>query len=387
MRSTFPVSRRRVRLSLLIGLGLPLALLAGACTSDTPQAQPDGTAAIGAPFSEGTLPRFPDGTTLRVVTHDSFAVSDAVLQQFTDQTGVKVELLPSGDAVTEVNKAILTKSSPEGDLLFGIDESQLTAAFDADLFQPYEADGLRTVPAGLQVDDQHRVTPIDHGDVCINYDREWFTSQGLPLPTSFDDLAQPALKDKLVVEDPTSSSPGLAFLLATVVAKGGADDTSASAPWMQYWQQLKANGVKVVDGWETAYYSTFSGGSGTGDRPLVVSYASSPPAEVTDPSIPPDQAPTGVMADTCYRQIEFAGVLSGAANPQAAEAFIEFMLSQPFQEDVPGEMYVYPVNSQAALPDAWVKYTTPVPNPLSIPYEQVGADRDGWVQQWSTLFR
>jgi thiamine transport system substrate-binding protein len=379
--------RRRRPLAAVAAAGLALALVAGACGSSSKGDETKGSAALGSALTQGTLPTFPAGTTLKVVTHDSFAVSDSVLKQFTDLTGVEVQLLPSGDAVTEVNKAILTKGNPEGDVLFGIDENLLTSAFDAGLFQPYEATGLKDVPAQFRVDDQHRVTPIDHGDVCINYDRSWFTDQGLPLPTSFADFTQPALKGKLVVEDPSASSPGLAFMLATIASQGGGDDTSSSAAWVQYWQKLKDNGVKVADGWETAYNVDFSGSAGKGDRPLVVSYASSPPFEVTDPSTPPDQTPTGVVADTCYRQTEFAGILQGASNPQAAAAFIEFMLSLPFQEDVPEQMYVFPVNSQAVLPETWQRYTTPVAEPLAIPYEKVGASRDGWIQQWSALFR
>ncbi len=380
---------RRGRGAPLLVIGLALALVAAACSgaSTGSGGDTDGSAVLGSPLSIEPQQRFPEGTTLKVITHDSFAVSDDVLAQFTAQTGVEVQLIPSGDAVTAVNKAILTKGNPEGDVLFGIDENLLTSAFDAGLFQPFEASGLKDVPAQFQVDDQHRVTPIDHGDVCVNYDRTWFTDQGLPLPTTFADLAQPALKNKLVVQDPSASTPGLAFMLATIASQGGGDDASSSAPWVQYWQQLKDNGVKVVDGWETAYNVDFSGSAGKGDRPLVVSYASSPPFEVTDPATPPDRAPTGVIAATCYRQTEFAGVLAGAAQPEAAAAFIEFMLSVPFQEDVPEQMYVFPVNSQAVLPEAWQRYTTPVADPLAIPYAQVGTNRDGWVQQWSALFR
>ncbi len=380
---------RRSRRPVLVAVGLVLALVAAACSGagSGSGGSSDGTAVLGSPLTIEPLQRFPEGTTLKVVTHDSFAVSEDVLAQFTSQTGVEVQLIPSGDAVTMVNKAILTKGNPEGDVLFGIDENLLTSAFDAGLFQPYEAIGLKDVPAQFQVDPEHRVTPIDHGDVCVNYDRTWFTDQGLPLPTTFADLTQPALKGKLVVQDPSASTPGLAFMLATIASQGGGDDTSSSAAWVQYWQQLKDNGVKVVDGWETAYNVDFSGSAGKGDRPLVVSYASSPPFEVTDPATPPEQAPTGVIAATCYRQTEFAGVLAGAAQPEAAAAFVEFMLSLPFQEDVPEQMYVFPVNSQAVLPEAWQRYTTPVAEPLAIPFEQVGANRDGWVQQWSALFR
>ncbi len=383
-RTTSP---KRRHTAVLAAVGLVLALVAGACGTGTTDDTTKGSAVLGPAVSQGTLPRFPDGTKVRVVTHDSFSVSDDVLRQFTDQTGIEVQLIASGDAVAEVSKAILTKGNPEGDVLYGIDENMLSAAFAAQLFQPYQAQGLQNVAAAYQVDPQHRVTPIDHGDVCVNYDRSWFTEKGLPLPTTFADLVQPALAGKLVVEDPSSSSPGLAFLLGTIASLGGGDDPEPTAAWLQYWQQLKANGVKVADSWETAYNVDFSGSAGKGDRPLVVSYASSPPSEVTDPATPPEQAPTGVVAGTCYRQTEFAGVLTGAQNPDAAKAFIEFMLTLPFQEDAPGQMYVFPVNGQAQLPEAWVTYTTPVDKPLSIPYEQVGANRDRWIQQWSTLFR
>ena len=381
------VHRRRAASGSVLALVAVLAVVITACSSAGDGAGTGSVGSIPAQVDDGAVVRFPEGTTIRVVTHDSFAVSEDVLQSFTEESGVEVELLPSGDAVTAVNRAILTADNPEGDLLFGIDENLLSAAFDAELFTPYEAQGLDAVPEQYQVDPQHRVTPIDHGDVCVNYDRSWFTERSLPVPETFDDLTAPELDGTLVVEDPTSSTPGLAFLLATIAARGDGGDGASDPAWLGYWQQLADNGVKVVDGWETAYNIDFSGSAGQGDRPLVVSYASSPPFEVTDPSTPPDQAPTGVVAETCYRQTEFAGVLRGAEEPDAAAAFVEFMLTVPFQEDVPEQMYVFPVNRDAQLPETWERYTTPVPDPLAIPYEEVGAQRDAWVQQWSELFR
>ena len=365
--------------------GVSLLLVSGCGSSSTKSAT--ATDAGPSVMTDGTLPRFPEGTTIKVVTHDSFAASQEVLDEFTAETGVKVEILPSGDAGTMVNTAILTKDSPQGDLLFGIDENQLATAFDAGLFQSYAAAGLDGVPTDLQVDPSHRVTPIDHGDVCVNFDRPWFTAQDQPLPTGFDALASADLSGRLVVEDPSTSTPGLSFLLATIAHFGGGDDTGAHPAWLDYWRQLKADGVTVVDSWETAYYSSFSGGSGTGDRPLVVSYASSPPAEVTDPTVAVDATPTGVVTDTCYRQTEFAGVLAGSAQARAAEAFIEFMLTPTFQQDMPAQMYVYPVLSSATLPEVFEKYTAPVSNSLSIPFADVAANRDRWIQQWSSVFR
>ena len=374
----------------ILTLALGVTLVAGCGSSGSKTAT--GTSAtpgttIAPVMVDGALPRFPDGTVLRVVTHDSFAVSADVLDQFTAATGVKVELLPSGDAGAMVNAAILTKDDPQGDVLFGIDENLLAAAFDSELFQRYGAGGLAGVPQSYRVDDQHRVTPIDHGDICVNFDRSWFADRQLSAPSDLSALTDGRYRSTLVVEDPSSSSPGLSFLLATIATFGGAEDTGANPAWLQYWRNLRANDVSVVDSWETAYYSSFSGSSGEGDRPLVVSYASSPPAEVTDTSLPVDESPTGALASTCYRQIEFAGVLSGANEPKAAAAFIEFMLMNPFQRDMPGQMYVYPVVTGTELPATFAKYTVPVADPLALPYAVVAANRDRWITQWASLFR
>lgn len=363
---------------------LLLALVVAACGSSDPA---KGSTTIAPVLVDGALPRFEEPVTLKVVTHDSFAVSQSILDSFEAMTNVKVELIPSGDAVAMTNAAILTAGNPVGDMIFGIDENLLGSALSSDLLIAYRPAGIDAVDPAYILDPSGRATPIDHGDVCVNFDRASFERSGTPIPSTFDGLTGPAVKNDLVVEDPSASSPGLAFMLATIAKFGGGDDTSENAPWLEYWKRLKSNGVMVVDGWETAYYGSFSGGSGKGDRPLVVSYASSPPAEVTDTSIAVDDSPTGVITDTCYRQTEFAGILRGAAHPEAAAAFIEWMLADPFQSDVPTQMYVYPVVSGTQLPEVFAKYTAIVDSPLSIPFAEVAANRDRWIAQWSELFR
>lgn len=378
----------RVRSVRIGGVLLSILLLVlGACGDSTRSTSSPDTVGSDPILTDGTLPRFPEGTTLRVVTHDSFAVSSDVLDLFTAETGVTVEILTQGDVGTMVNAAILTVDHPQGDLLFGIDENMLPSAFDAGLFQPYTAAGLKGVAPSYQVDDQHRVTPIDHGEVCVNFDRRWFASHGQAVPQRLEDLAAPDMRDQLVVEDPSSSSPGLAFLLATIAHFGGGDDTGPNPAWLDFWRSLKANDVSVVDSWDAAYYGSFSGSSGLGDRPLVVSYSSSPPAEVIDTSIAVDDTPTGVIVDTCYRQIEFAAVLAGASEPRAAQAFIEFMLTQRFQQEMPSLMYVYPVVDGVSLPEIFEKYTTPIAEPFTLPFDEVAANRERWISQWASVFR
>ncbi|MBX7550572.1 thiamine ABC transporter substrate-binding protein [Streptomyces sp. NPDC004232] len=321
--------------------------------------------------------------TVTLVSHDSWAVSKSVLQDFEKKTGYKVKVLKDGDAGQAVNKAVLTKDNPQGDVFFGVDNTLLSRALDNGLFQPYQAKGLDQVGAAYQLDkDKHRVTPIDYGDICVNYDKAYFSAHKLTPPQSFADLAKPAYKNLLVTENAATSSPGLGFLLGSAAQFG---DTG----WQDYWKKLKANGVKVVDGWEQAYYQEFSGSSegkkAGGDRPLVVSYASSPPAEVIYAKKRPSTAPTGVANGTCFRQIEFAGLLSNAHNPKGAKAFIDFLVSKEFQEDMPLNMYVYPVLKGAKVPAEFTAYGPAAQHPETMAPGTIAANRDQWVKAWTSL--
>ncbi len=318
-----------------------------------------------------------------LVSHDSWAVSKSVLAAFEKQSGYKVHVLKSGDAGQAVNKAILTKDNPQGDVFFGVDNTLLSRALDNGLFQPYEAKGSDRIEAQYRVDqDKHRVTPIDTGDICVNYDKDWFSKHELTPPSSFDDLVKPQYKDLLVTENAATSSPGLGFLLGTAAAYG-------DSGWQGYWKKLKANGVKVVDGWEQAYSQEFSGSSGgkkaKGDRPLVVSYASSPPAEVIYAKPKPKTAPTGVADGTCFRQIEYAGLLSNAKNSKGGKALLDFLVSKQFQEDMPLNMFVYPVREGAQVPPEFVKYGPQAKDPETMAPAKIAAHRDDWVKSWTSL--
>lgn len=324
-------------------------------------------------------------TTVTLVSHDSFAASKKVLKEFEKESGYKVKVLRGGDAGTAVNQAVLNKGNPQGDVFFGVDNTMLSKALDEGLFSPYEAEGLGHVPDALQLDaGKNRVTPVDTGDVCVNYDRAYFEDKKLDPPQSLADLAKPAYKDLLVVENAATSSPGLAFLLATVGEYG-------DGGWQDYWKKLKANGVEMVDGWEQAYNDRFTGSAGgkdKGDRPLVVSYASSPPAEVVygdDDS--PGKAPTGVSTGTCFRQIEFAGLLDGAKNEDGGKALLDFLLSRTFQADMPLNMFVNPARDDVELPEVFSKYGEKIADPHSVSPQKIAENREQWVKQWSSLVK
>jgi thiamine transport system substrate-binding protein len=365
-----PSARRRVQaltLAVVPVLALGACSLAGSGTSSDP-------ATPGATATGGTADLA--GTTVTLVTHDSFALSDGLLEQFTAETGVEVEVVQPGDAGTLVNQLVLTKDAPLGDAVFGIDNSFASRAIEEGVVAPYASQGDAAADAAgfaVEGDDQGVLTAVDFGDVCLNVDHAWFSKEKLAEPTTLDDLTKPEYADLLVVPNAVTSSPGFAFLLATIGAKP--DD------WQDYWQALADNGLKVADGWSDAYFTDFSGGGGDGPRPIVLSYASSPPSTVPEGGTEPT---TGALLDTCFRQVEYAGVLTGAQNPAGAQALVDYLLSDEVQADIPGSMYMYPVSATVDLPAEWEQWAPLAERPFVVAPDQIAAQRDAWLEEWST---
>lgn len=356
------MSKKRTITAVVVGLGLVTLSACGSSDSGSSDA---------------------DSKTVTLVSHDSFTYSKDVLSAFEKESGYTVKVLKDGDAGQAVNKAILTKDNPQGDVFFGVDNTLLSRALDNGLFQSYEAKGSDLILPEYRVDeDKHRVTPIDTGDICVNYDKAYFSEHKLTPPQSFDDLIKPEYKNLLVTENASTSSPGLGFLLGTA-AKYGDDG------WQDYWTKLKANGVKVVDGWEQAYNEEFSGSAGgkkaKADRPLVVSYASSPPAEVIYADPKPTTAPTGVATGTCFRQVEYAGLLSNAKNTKGGEALIDFLITKQFQDDMPLNMFVYPVVEGAKVLTEFTEFGPQAKDPETMDPAKIADNRDQWVKSWTSL--
>ncbi len=380
-----------MRMTRPIALIAALAMTLAACGDDVAEPDPDindqvdddGDEAIADEPDDATDDATVDeepGDTVTLLTHDSFDVSEDVLDAFTDDTGIDVEVVPLGDAGTALNQTILTADAPQGDLLFGVDNTFLSRALDEDIFAAYESPALEDVDPDLILDDEHRATPIDRGDVCLNYDVAYFDDADVDVPDGLDDLTDPAYQGLLGVTNPATSSPGLAFLLATI-------ETFGEDGYLDFWEQLVDNDVIVTDGWSEVYYDEFSA-TGEGDRPLVVSYASSPPAEVLFAEDELDEAPTGVIEASCFRQIEFVGILDGAENPVGAERLVDFMLSETFQEDIPLTMFVFPANQQAQLPEVFEEFAVLPDDPLEIDHEVIGERREEWIEAWtSTVLR
>ena len=348
---------------------ISLSVIAISCSSSTSST---GSSTNSGGEADGQV-------TLTLLAHESFTPTPGIFDAFTAATGIKVEVVLNGDAGQLVTKAVLTSGNPEGDVLWGVDNTLLSRALEADVFSAYETPNTAYMDAVLLRDiPGHEVTPVDSGDVCINYDIDWFAKHNITPPLTLDALTNKQYANLLVVPSALSSSPGLAFMMATI-AEFGEDG------WQTYWESLRNNGVMVVDGWTQAYNTEFSGASGKGDRPIVVSYSSSPPAEVIFADPPVDAAQTAVASLTCFEQIEYAGILRGTKHQAEAKLLIDYLTDLTFQNDLALTQFVFPVHNSAVLPEAFTQYALRPENPLRLEANVIATNRTAWLDEWSAI--
>ncbi|SLM27344.1 TbpA Thiamine-binding periplasmic protein [Desulfamplus magnetovallimortis] len=314
-----------------------------------------------------------------LMTHDSFSVSEEVVKDFEVQNNAKIRFLKAGDAGEALNKAILSKNNPLADIFYGVDNTFLSRSLKEEIFISYESPMLKYVDDKLKLDPEYRLLPVDFGDVCLNYDKRWFANHNIQPPLMLEDLVKPEYKGLLVIQNPATSSPGLAFLLTTISRFGEREA-------FNFWKKLKVNDILVANGWKDAYWGKFSAAS-DGDRPIVVSYASSPAAEVHFAEKNLEEAPTDVVTShgSAFRQIEFAGILKGTKHHNLAKKLMDFLLSRRFQEDIPLQMFVFPANNSAILPDVFKKHAHITKEPALLPYDEISEKREMWIEKWTEL--
>jgi len=324
--------------------------------------------------STGTSGGTVTGGPVVLVTHDSFSLPKKLVKQFEADTGYELELRSNGDAGSMTSQLVLNVDNPLGDVAFGVDNTFAGRALEAGVFAPYRGEW----PAGVEDfalpgDDEGVLTPVDNGDVCVNVDTAWFDEQGLEPPQTLEDLTDPAYEDLFVTSGATTSSPGFAFLLATIAAYG--------EDWPAYWEDLLDNGAKVVPGWEDAYFVDFTAGGG-GARPIVLSYDSSPAFTTTDDG---SETTTAALLETCFEQVEYVGVLAGAENPTGAQAVVDWMLTPEVQAALPDSMYVFPVVDGVELPEAWAEFAPRPEEPLAVDAAEIDENRDAWLTEWQDI--
>lgn len=348
------------------------ALLAACSVSNEPGTEAGGSPA-GGPSAGGTV---------TLVTHDSWSMPKRVIEEFESDSGYRLQVLKSGDAGQLTNKLVLTEGNPIGDVAYGVDNTFASRAVDAGVFDDYTPAQRPASAADHDVPEAAgaaALTPVDWGDVCVNVDDVWFRKHDLKPPATLDDLRDPAYRGLFVTPAASTSSPGFAFLLATIGQFGSEPDGDG---WQGYWRDLMANDTLVVSGWTDAYEVDFTAGGGDGDRPVVLSYASSPPFTIPQGGTRPT---TSALLSTCFRQVEYAGVLHGTDNPEGAKALVDFMLARAFQKALPNSMYVFPVDADVPLPDAWAAWAKPAPEPIDVAPTDIAEHREDWLRAWSDL--
>jgi thiamine transport system substrate-binding protein len=288
---------------------------------------------------------------VRLATHESFYISDEQIAEFEKTTGYQLEVIALGDTGSLTNKLVLTKNAPIADVVYGIDNTFASVALENGT-----VDGLKQ---------------INYGDVCFNYDIGWFEQNNIQPPSSWRDLGRSEYKDLAVISNPNLSSPGMAFLITTQAG------FETEAEVFAYWRSLRDNGLKVASSWTDAYFTDFTRYGGT--RPIVLSYASSPAAEIKD-----GKPQTKSLSTECFRQYEYAGLIKGGLNKEGGQAVIEFLLSEGFQEALPWNMFVYP-NSDVELPNEFQQFAAPAKSVIGDDLD-FAANRERWLTDWSDVF-
>lgn len=328
-------------------------------------------ASINAVLAQGTA-------TLDVLVYDSYAVSEELVAKFEADNNVKLQFIEAGDGTELLNRAILTKDAPIADVILGINSVLVTRALEHDLLESYAAPALDTIADRYKIDGSNRVLPFDHASVCLNYDTKYFADNNLAVPTKLEDLISPTYQGMLAIENPISSTPGLAFMLLTI-------DIFGEDGYLLYWQDLVENGAEIVPDWSTAYYTNFTAGGGDGHQPLVVSYETSPAAAPFYAEEPMEEAPTAAVIadDTCFEMVEYIGILKGTEKLDLAQKFVDAVLSPEWQSDMPGQMFVYPVNGDAEIPEIFTTFAPLPANPVTIDPAIVAVNFETWLQKWS----
>ena len=309
------------------------------------------------------------GESIDLVVYDAFLAPEGAFERFKDETGITVNILTTADTGTMVSQAVLTSGDPVGDVMFGIDNTFLCRALNNDVFMPYIPSTWDELSDPLKLDRAGRVTPVDYGDICLNY---WKDSFEAP-PTSITDLTNSRFSSEFVTQNPETSAPGMGFLLSSIAVFG--DD------WENFWTELRANDIAVRSGWSEAYYEDFY----SKERNIVTSYATSPVAEYIFAEPPVDSPPTAIIPDSCFRSVEFAGILRGTDSPAASALLVDFLTSVYFQEMIPETNFVLPANENAELPEVFNLFLEEIPNAVTISPDLIDMNRNVWTERWTEL--
>lgn len=326
-----------------------------------------------------------DDGTLTIVTYDIIALSDDMLEEFTNNTGYEINMIRTDDAGGILENLLLTKEAPQADLALGLDNTYLQTALDNCLLGPHSANVPDLDPLALTPYSGEMAVPFDQGYVCLNADIEALEENNVSFPSTLEELTGEQWKGRTAFPSPTTSSPGRAFMTATI----DYFERQATMDAMTWWEAMADNDAIFTSGWTEAYETHYSGGYGIwgeghiGDAWLTVSYCHSPGVEAyyggnytISKAIDIDYA--------SFHQVEYAAKVNGGGSSSAVDAFIEYLLSDEVNKNMPENNLMYSVLDNEDMPETdGYRYHSPIPsNPSEITAERIDVEMDGWLMDW-----
>ena len=365
-------------LSLIITLTFVLATISGCITEQIEKQKIDDGGLIGD-TNDGKL---------TIVTYDVYGLTQEMLDNFENETGYEITMLKLDDSGSVLDHLLQHKNNQVADLAIGLDNTYLPVAEDHNVLWKH---GLELPNLSSQISESHLTdfaAPFDHGYICLNYDKSVIDGENYTIPTSLWDLTSEEFNGKVAIPSPETSSPGRAFMSATTYYFDMDEDNTTD--WTDWWKEMSANDVIITSGWSEAYEIHYSGGYGQwedghiGDAHFVVSYCHSPGVEAHFGGNYTISA-TLNLDNLAFHQIEYASIVEGA-NLAAANAFIEYLLSEEINSEMPVQNYMYSILENSSLPeDTGYKYNSVIPDkPAIIDQQSIIDNMDEWLSMWNS---
>jgi len=307
---------------------------------------------------------------LVVYTYDSmvseYGLGPKIIPKFEEQCNCKIKMVSKGDAGQVLTTLVLEKENPKADVVIGLDNSLIQKAIEKKVLEEFTPKNIGIVPKDIGFYKKGFLTPFDYGFIAFVFDSKKIEAE----LNEFDSLLDSRLEKKIVIQNPRTSSPGLALLFWSIEVYG-------DPGYKEFWKEFKPNILVVTDGWDES-----AGLFRAGEAPMYLSYATSPAyyAEFEDIN----HFLAAEFEEGHYIQVEGIGIVKGTKNRKLAEQFIEFMLTEEAQKEIPFTQFMFPVNKNIELPKAF-EYAVMPDKKLELDPELIEEKQEEWISEWEKI--